>query len=494
MNPTLQKWGISLLLVVVSWLLFGTAQDHTRLGPPESELIWDNPAVAEGEVLPILQGRWQAGEYRPQVRPLATAFRAGEHALFGYDRGGYQQIQVLLHGVAAILVFFLLLRWLASPFLAALGGLLFVVHPAATHSVLYLGGLSEILATILFLGALLALTTYDERNRGAGLLFPLALGAMLTKETGFLLPLVALGILVADRSRPLSIARRFRPVGLALLAAILYRILVIVTTTEAYRRIPAVDPTSGEPHLSLLLEGLGGIAVQGSLVFLPLRLSHDHSWLLLLEGAERVAYVAAGVLLSAFLLFVAYRRGGERARTGLALLAILPLLAPALAPWIDGSLGSERHLYLALPGFIGLLLLLGRAIARRWPARRSMLVGIGVGIVLLFGVKSSDRVDEFASIDTLLAADRETYPENPQIHFEIGNRYMRGGDFESAVQAYRRALALHPRFALAGVNLGVAYIALEEWGLALRALDPAARLSKHVRSLRLVDARAHYHA
>ena len=494
MNPTLQRWGISLLLVVVALLLFGRAQEHTRLGHGEADLIWGNPAVAQGEILPMLQGMWQAGEYRPQVRPLPTAARALEHAIFGFDRGGYQTIQVILHGVAAALLFLLLLRWLSSPLLAALGGLLFVVHPAATHTVLHLGGLSEILATIFSLGALLALARPVDRGKGAVALFLLCLGAMLSKEVGYLLPLVALALLAVERSRPLSIARGFRPIGLAVLVAVVHRLIVMVSATEAYRRIPAVDPTSGEPALPLIAHGLGAIAVQLGTLVLPIRLCHDHSWILLLRGPALVALAVAGAGIAATLIYLAFRRGGERARTGLALLAILPLLAPALAPGIDGSIGSERHLYLALPGFLGLLLLAGRSLGRRRPSIRSALVGAAVGIVLLLGIRTSDRVEDFQSIDTLLQADHESYPKNPQILYEMGNRRLAVGDFEGAAARYTRALELRPRFPLAAINLGAAYIAQEEWGLALRVLDPAAQQSKHVRALRYADARSHYHA
>ncbi len=166
-NRRILTWGPALLMVLLSLLLYSGARDHSRLSA-EEELIWGNEAVAHGKIGLILLGQWQAGDYRPQVRPVATIVRAIEHAAYDFRRERYQWDQILLHGIAGALLFLLLWRWMGSLPAAALGGLLFVAHPGASQSVLYLGGLAEILSTVFFLGCLVALPNPAGSGRLAG--------------------------------------------------------------------------------------------------------------------------------------------------------------------------------------------------------------------------------------------------------------------------------------------------------------------------------------
>lgn len=504
MTGSMQKIGLSVLLLFVSFLLYNGTSSHTRL-PGEEGLIWKNPAVAEGKVTQAISGRWEAGsmfqpwekgEFRPQVRPIPTLFRAVEHSIHDFARGSYQIDQVLLHGLAGVLLFLLLARWLGSILVGVLGGLLFVAHPAATHSVLHLGGLSEILCTIFFLATFLAIKEGGERLSRSRLIAIglLAFVAMLSKEVGFLLPLVALGLLVDKRPGREGDRRALLAILVATVVAGLYWIIATMLTPEAISRIPAVQTTSGLAIFPLILQSIAGILVEASVLVLPLRLSHDYSWLLLLNGVQLYMLAAMAVALVAGVLVLAFSRGGNQPRTSLALAAILPLLAPAVIPGIVGTAGSERNIYLALPGWIGLALMLGQVVTSKWSGARPVLAGLAVGIVLALGLRTTHRVDDFQSHDALLESAYRNYERNPQILFELGNKRLARADYQGAIQLYEQALELRPDFPLASVNLGNAYIGMEEWGLALRALTPAASRSMHVRALRMIDAKTHYAA
>jgi Flp pilus assembly protein TadD len=284
------------------------------------------------------------------------------------------------------------------------------------------------------------------------------------------------------------------PVAVATVVAVLYRVAALASMDEAIRRIPAVDPTSGLPLFPVILRSVAGMTAELGVLVLPLRLSHDYSWLLIQRGVP--LYLLAGVsvlvVIGAYLL--AHRRGEAFPRTALVLLALLPLLVPALIPDRVGTFASERHLYLALPGWIGLLLLLGRWIGRKKQSVLPALIVLAVAMVLLLGIRAALRVGDFRDQDTLLQASHESYPENPQVLTELGNLKLARTDYDGAIELYQKALDLDPYHPIALVNLAQVYIVREEWGLALRALDRAARPAKHVRALRMVDAKAHYAA
>jgi tetratricopeptide (TPR) repeat protein len=178
--------------------------------------------------------------------------------------------------------------------------------------------------------------------------------------------------------------------------------------------------------------------------------------------------------------------------TPLALLALLPLLAPALLPGLCGTVASERNLYLALPGWIGLFLLAGKWAVARKEGLGPVLAGAAMGIALLFGVRTVLRVPDYADDATLTRAAYRTYPRNPQILFELGNERLVRGDDAGAQKYYDQAIELRPGFWLASVNLAWTYFNQKDYGKALRELDPIALGSRHVRGLRMIDAKSNY--
>lgn len=485
---------VCVALLIVPRLLYTGAGAHLRL-LDEHELVWENAAVNGGDIAQTLQGRWQAGEFRPQFRPAATLFRAAEHALFGFDRSRFQLDQILLHGINAILLFLLLRRWTRSLSAAGLGAAFFAVHPVSTHSILYLGGLSEILATGFILATLLAYREGEWSGPGGAV----AVGAfsflaMTSKEIGFLLPILVLGTGVIYRERKRPAIRTAMPVLIALATAVMLRWLAFATTPEAIRRIPAVDAATGEPALGLLLRAFAGIAVELSVLIAPLRMSPDYSWLIVLGSA--VVSVLAVVGLGAVVvgLAAAFRAGEGPGRSMSLAVAALGLLLPAVAVLSAGTVASERNLYPVLVGWSGLLATAGVAIARRRASIAPVLGGVAAGLVILYGVGTMVRVPAYKDDTTLMESARRSYPGNPAVYYYLGNERLSKADYAGARTYYEEAIRRRPTFLLGSLNLATALIGQEEYGLALRVLDPLAQRAKHNRALRLIDAKAHYHA
>lgn len=501
-NRRIYLYGFGLLLVLASIATYHGALKNSRL-PEEERLIWLNPAVAAGDFSLGVRGVWEAGEFRPQVRPVPILVRYLEHSLWDFDRGKYQLDQIVLHAIAGFLLFLLMRRWTRSVAAGAFASLIFIVHPAGSQSVLFLGGLSEILCAIFFLGALLAIP--DARAPGARsasnpppvryfLIAVLGALAMLSKETGFILPLVGAGMVLVSRLEKSQARRCYLALLAAAVISLVWRGIAIASLGEPLRRIPAIDPTTAVPIHVLLPRALAGIAVEVGSLVLPIRLNHEESWLLILQGWRLPALIGVAMFFILGGVYLAARRGGDPARTTLALLLVLPLLGAAAIPWLTGSLASDRNAYLAVAGFAGLLVLLGRRIGSARPEAGPLLAGLAAGLVLLYGVRSAIRTGDYANNGKLLSASLAVRPDNPQVLFEMGNEKLLVPDYPAAIELYKRALQLRPEFGLASVNLGAAYLGQDDLGMALRTLDPVASKSRHVYPLRMIYAKANYHA
>ena len=128
----------------------------------------------------------------PDYFPLTSSVLWVEWRLWGNHAAGYHIVNVLLHAIAAALLWRVLLR-LHIPG-AWLAGLLFGLHPVAAASAAWITELKNTLAMALCLLSLLAWLAHDERGGWRSYLLALALFllALLAKTSVVMLPPVLL--------------------------------------------------------------------------------------------------------------------------------------------------------------------------------------------------------------------------------------------------------------------------------------------------------------
>lgn len=124
----------------------------------DAGFIWDDDDhVTQNTTLRDGQGLlriWLERGAVPQYYPLVhTAFWI-EYQLWGLNAAGYHVVNVLLHGLAAVLLWRVLSR-LAVPG-SLLAALIFALHPVAVESVAWISERKNVLSAVLYLAAALA--------------------------------------------------------------------------------------------------------------------------------------------------------------------------------------------------------------------------------------------------------------------------------------------------------------------------------------------------
>ncbi len=218
--------GLVILVAIVFWPIL----DNGFIWD-DAENLEDNPALKS---LPGLRDIWFKLGATPQYYPLTQTSFWIEYHLWKLDPRGYHLVSLLLHAVAAVLVWRVLLR-LAVPS-AWFAAALFAVHPICVESVAWATERKNLLSCILGLGALLAYfqfsppdhsvelnnspSTSASRRRFYALALLLYAGALLSKTAVVALPAVLLvlfwwkhGRLTWRDARPLV---PFFAIGLAL--------------------------------------------------------------------------------------------------------------------------------------------------------------------------------------------------------------------------------------------------------------------------------------
>ena len=133
-------------------------------------------------------GRGSFGAYRP----LTNVSFALNYAISGLNPTGYHVVNILLHGVNALLIYALVLAYLENWSAALITGVFFAIHPIHTEAVSAIAGRPEVLAATFCLSAWLAYRFRTESLRFYWYAVILYFLALFTKESAVTL----LGVLI----------------------------------------------------------------------------------------------------------------------------------------------------------------------------------------------------------------------------------------------------------------------------------------------------------
>jgi len=389
----------------------------------------DNAVVLRNEV--VTEGHWGdalLGPYWPEsregaglYRPVTVTSLAAEWRLWDGGPLGFHAVNVALHALVSLLVLALLIHLV--PLTAALAGaLLFAVHPVHVEAVANVVGLSELLASLMVLGACLLYLGGAEwagagraaRTAALAVLYLVGLGA---KEIAVTLPAI-LVLLEAARpaSRPLRTRlRREVPVFVSLAAVLCAYLLVRVSVLGTFTGEVPAPALRGLTAAERILTALTVWPEYLRLMVFPRTLSADYApGVLTVVRSITPAVMLGGLVMLAWVGGAAVLlRSAPPIGAGLGwfVITILPvsnLIVPA------GILLAERTLY--LPS-VGLAMVAGGLVAAMpegTPGRTRRLTAVLGGVIgLALMVRTVERnptwSSTYAVLNTLAAEHPESY-------------------------------------------------------------------------------------
>lgn len=515
------------LVFLSAWIHVGSigggARPESRQ-PQDSLCCWSNAAVIGESLAPALQGRFFEPEregFRNAIRPLPLLFLRMEHSAFAESTAGYRVIQLLLLGVVGVVLFLLLTAWGGSVLSAAFGAMFLVVHPLSVPSVAGIAGVSDLLSLLFLLGGLWAART----GRGVLVSSGLVLLAALCNEMAFAaIPAVGVWAWARNHRRP-GLSRGGGAVtafamgfGLAGLAVVLYRALVLWTLPQNLKIAQAVEAWTGVGFGRRLLVGLAGVFESCRLIAFPWPIGYANDYLLTSRLTPLRA--AAGAVLCVLLalgLVLAVRRASRDRQAPSALvtanrgtqagdhdgaawpfwvaMVFFPLLGVSGLFFPTGAILPSRALLFVLPGAAGLMTWGVHWVVRhrRGVVLQVALPVLGVIVLGVAGWRTIVRTGDYRNWAALVARQTIEFPRSAQGWFDQGNIRLTRGEGAAARAAYNETLTLRPDYWEAWINLGVAYYDEEERGLAMRAFTHAVDGTAGNKALRILQARARFH-
>jgi hypothetical protein len=445
--------------------------------------------------------RWMLTETREHYVPVMWLSFGLDHALWEMNPRGYHLTNLLIHAAAAGLFCGLLSALLnldgAGRWAAALGALVFSIHPLRVESVVWLMGRRDVLSGFFLMLTLLAYLKAARGGPGRWRWLWAALAAyvpaLLSKAIVMTAPLLMLLLDVyplrrfgRERARAILLEKIPFLAAAALVAVVAFVTLRGKSEVAAYGLFPR------------LLQGVYGLAFYPIKTVLPVDLSPLYPLARPPDLSDpRFLASLVGVAIAAAALVLARRRWPAGLAAGAAYVV---LLLPVLGLVKSGlHLVADRYSYLAsLP----LSALLAAALARPAP-RLGALPALATMLLLVpFGVLTARQCRVWTDSRTLwthairvdptnlqaylfradahrlqetdpaaVDADYETAlrldPDHPIIHNHYGEWLLRTGRPQRALRHLDRAVALRPDYDVALNNRGVALRQTGEPGAAL---------------------------
>ena len=443
-----------------------------RLWPP-----WD-PALA-------LSDMTVAG------RPTVMLSLQLNYALGRLDVRGYHALNLMIHLLAALVLFGIVRRTLLSrrlretyrsqaPWLALAVSLVWVAHPLLTGSVTYIVQRAESLMGLCFLLTLYALLRGDSSPRPerwyAAAVASCGLG-MGSKETMVSAPLLAL---LYDRA---FLAASFRDVahrrhGLYAGLAATWLVLGLSASTGGrvgkvlswIKRIPPWDYAN----------------TQGGVIVHYLRLAVWPNPLVIDYGGWPTAKLADGITPAAIVIAAlvvatlwAWRRRPEVGFLGAWFFLILAPTSSALP--VPTEIAAEHRMYLPMAAVVALVVLGGWNLLRhtvpREGLRRCLAVGVTVIVVVGLGCLANLRNLDYRSELAMWRDATGKRPNNPRAHNNLGFALAALGQDREAMSHYTTAIQLQPDYDQAHNNLGVVLERLGQFEEAIAHFQEAVRLN-----------------
>ncbi len=415
--------------------------------------------ITGGSVREALEAPWWGdGEVDARLyRPLTQASFAIEWRLSGGSPFLFHALNVLVHGLATLLVASLLLRHVDSR-AALVGALVFAVHPVHVEAVANVVGRAELYAAAAFLGAVLLHGA--GRGSGAGWRIARLVGvpalyllALMSKEGAVTLPLVLLLAEVTRGARspgesggtPLR-ARILDDLPLfSLLGAVLVTYLAVRLDVLGSLLGEVAHPAFiGEPGRAPLLTGLSLWPEYLRLLLFPLDLSADYdpAVLVVRRTFDAAVLAGAGVLLVLAATAVRLRRSAPLAAAGVAwvFVTLLPVSHLIVHPAV---LIAERTLYLPSVG-LAFVVSAGAVVVRAAPWNQRLVAVVGVAALGLLMTRTVLRNPTWYSSYTVMETLSSEHPESVRAMLARAEGLRRVGLHAPAGEVYDLALSVVP--------------------------------------------------
>ena len=446
---THRPWFLALVLVIATFVAYFPA---LRGG-----FIWDdddhltaNPVMTAPHGLRMIWSSLAVSRYYPLT---LTSFWV-QRQLWGLNPMPYHLVNIALHAINGVLIFFLLRR-LRIP-AAWLAATLWALHPVNVESVAWITELKNTQSGVFFFLSALCFLRFDEQKNHRWYTLALVCGvaAMLSKPSTVVLPAALLLCVWWERGywRRTDLLRIAPFFGLALGMSA----LTVVEQRGHILRSGATEWKQGAVE-RFIIAGKAVWFYTGKLLWpAPLTFVYPR-WEI--DTVSLASWVPlAGLVAAGVFLWRRRRQPWARASLfgcGYFVAALLPVMGFFNVFYFRYSFVADHFQYLAGVGLIALVIAASATICQRaGQLGRDLGMLAGAIVLLTLGASTWRQARIYRDPETLW---RDTLTKNPQCwmaHNNLGLVLKNMGNVPEAIEHYEQALRINPDDVEPHVNLG----------------------------------------
>ncbi|HZV70379.1 MAG TPA: tetratricopeptide repeat protein [Saprospiraceae bacterium] len=445
-EPGTANWKIPALLagiVLLSFVIYLPVLHNSFLAWDDTYYIRDNNLIYSLNLRDIFSNNVM-GNYHP----ITVLLLAIEYQLFELSEPGYHAVNLALHLLNVIFVFYSVLLLCKRSGVALIAALLFGIHPIHVESVAWASELKDLLYTFFFLLTFIFYLKYVAglQKKYYALAILMFMLSVLSKGMAASLPVV---LLLADffKGRKMDVKAWLEKLPFFLIAIVFGFIAI------AAQRAPDIvqDITFFTFPQRIAFACYSFITYLAKLV-LPINLSAYYPYPAKTGGGISLLFYAYIPILIGLLVAVFYSlRFTKKIFFGIGFFAITIFLVLQLLP-VGDAIMADRYAY--VPS-LGLCYLAAEGLSFLWNKNlKWIVISTLAGFTIFFSLLTHARCLVWRTDFFLWQDVIERFQTVPIAYYNRGLTYMNENKFKEAMEDYNQALALKPDYNVALVNRG----------------------------------------
>lgn len=390
-------------------------------------------------------------------RPLLTVTFIIDAHTGGLKPFAWHLTNILLHAACVLLLYRFLLQLKSNRQTALLLSLLFAVHPALVHAVVWIPGRNDVLLTLFALLSFIFLISYAESAKKKWLWLHLLAfaGTLLSKESAVILPVVYVALLYYKKW----------PIKQYLWPAIGWLLLIAAWYFAKVTVLPKVElPVAKSVGVTAWHMLQAFVIYIGNCVW-PVHPS--------VTPTVANSSLTAGLVVLGALVVLTWLSGLRDRK--LAGIGVLIFFACLLLPVYFGAtsiLGEhyEHRIYLPLVGFIVFISQLN------FPENKTSTAAVFLCLTAAYAAKTWSRFEVYSNDLSYVEEGIEDSPKNYVYHLLKGNALFNRKRLNESLVYFDEAIRLQPNRVQALANRANVYVMMHEKELALADLNAALKI------------------
>src|SRR6266496_2756193 len=442
---------VCVFLIAITWFVFGQTVRYDFVNYDDDTYVYANPLISSGLTIPGAIYAF-SGKHAGNWHPLTTLSHMLDCQLWGFHAGGHHLTNVVLHTIAVVLLFLVLLQMTGALWRSAFVAAVFAIHPLRIESVAWISERKDVLSAVFFmltLGLYVRYVRYPSVKRYLAVVSSFALGLM-CKPTLVTVPLVLLLLDYWPLKRFAGESSTRRPI---LEKIPLFALSAAGAGATLWAHEKSIIHIERLPFMWRVGNGLVTYLTYMQQMIWPARLAvfYPHPGDTLPVWEIGLAIV---LLLLATAAAIALRRKRPYFLTGW--FWYLLMLLPVIGLIQVGSQGhADRYTYLSQ---IGLYVLLAWAIPDALASRfERRILGVTASVaIIVWAWCAHIQASYWRNGESLWSHAIAVTSENFIAHDGLGQFLLDHGRLDEAIDQFQIALNIDPKYPMARTNLGIA--------------------------------------